>query len=99
MTATESISIIVGIVGAVIGLVSFIAAIVFYIQGNKLNRQSERILSDIDAKVNLIQGDYGRFVDKSFDLAAGNIPYMSDKLSEQMDILESSLKTAIKESI
>jgi hypothetical protein len=99
MPPIESISIIVGIVGTILGLISFFAAIIFYIQGNKLNRQSEKILSDISAKVNLIQGDYGKFVDKSFDLAAGNVTYVSDRLSEQMDILEASLKRSIKETI
>lgn len=99
MTSTELVSMIVGIVGGLLGLISFFAAIIFYIQGNKLNRQSEKILSNIDSKVNLIQGDYGRFVDKSFDLAAGNIGYISDKLNEQMDILETSLKRSISESM
>jgi hypothetical protein len=56
MTNSELISVIVSLVGALLGLISFFAAIIFYIQGNKLNRQSERILSDIRPLAKVVKG-------------------------------------------
>ncbi len=98
----ENVSLIIGIVGAIIGVVSFFAGVIFYVNGNKLNRLSEKVLANIDAKVNLIQGQYSKVVDRSFDLAEGSKESkeaLSDQVTSQLTTLENSLKDEIGESL
>lgn len=91
----EIASIVAGIIGAAIGLMSFFAAIMFYLHGNRLNRLSERALTSIDSKVNLIQGQYGKVVDRTFDLAQGSSDALFTRLSDEITTLGQSLKTSI----
>lgn len=94
--SADSISLIIGIVSAILGLVSFFAAIIFFINGSRLNRQSEKILSNIDSKVNLIQEHYGKVIDRSFDMTKDNILSLSKQLFSQLNVLEDSLRDVIK---
>ena len=95
----ESISLIIGIVSALLGIISFFAAIIFYINGNRLNRQSEKTLSNIDAKINLIQEYYGKVVDRSFDITKDHVLSLSKQLASQLNVLEESLREAIKSKL
>lgn len=47
----ENIALITGIAGAIIGLVSFFAGVMFYINGNKINRLSEKVLANVVARL------------------------------------------------
>lgn len=98
MTA-DFLSLVVGGVGGLIGLISFFTSIMFYVQGNRINRLTERILAQIEAKVTLIQGDYGRIVDRTFSLAEGGSSVVLDTLSREITLLGQSLKGLISEAI
>ena len=95
----ESLSLIVGIVGGVVTVVAFFAAVVFYHQGTRLNRATERILARIDAKVGVIQDEYSRIIDRTLSLAEDGSGALAATLTDRLAAVTDSLKSAIGETI
>lgn len=95
----ETVSLIVGIVGGVVTLVAFFAAVMFYHQGHRINRTTEQLLARIDAQVGVIQGDYWRIVDRTLSLAEKGSGTLVATLSGELTSVADSLKHSIAETI